>query len=557
MSSVAEVEKRKPHRLNAESGKASPQKYNLQQEEIGCYRLGRFFSESFSGIPYENDISAPIGIGREDSFNPYVADPGGPQKTFRIIVLLHETAHLVHDLSLGACMEVDYLTDKGLGAFLEILHRIPATDPILCPILKGKGRNHLKQTQGVVQALTLLEDSESLANALLSHPSDLQQFAGHVNSVFTRFPNQLEQISGQSLLEGIVAVKTLVSITLRIKNGDDISYLEGLKESTQLLPERLPTIYTAARKLFDGTIGEMLGISTKYYEDAWPRSYSSSPRSISDEGFLYLADMALHIPPFEYLIKSIREGRNQLDDFIPAKRFLREIDALLRKGYFPPIDDCTSSNQFYRTVFDFLAKELGWPSYEETNFAWLAKITAYKQARQEAVDGYRFRMLSEKHQRPSEIVMTDAFDACMKQLIPIFHLTPIGLKKLGGFATESHRVYTPFEERDIGPYFAMARALPLWKDAPREATIDVLPAEWQNQDLFRQEIVYRIVARELKDAVLYDSHFKCPLAGLGCDVSLNECQSITRLDTIPKERCCVRFYTEQKQLKPSRICWLQ
>ncbi len=529
----------------------------LQHEEIGRYRPGRFYSESFSGIPYEIDISIPTSVGRNDSFNPYCPDPGGPLKTLRIAVFLHETAHFVHDMSLGACMEIDYLTDAAIGAFLQILHMIPHGEPFRCPILGGQVRNRLKVVEGISAPLAFLEEREALASALLSKPCDLPEFAFAVNPIFRNFPTELDELSGLSLLEGLVAVKTLVAMTLRVKDEDDAAYLQEMKDNIPLLPERLPPIYNIARRFFDWTIGGMLGISTKYYGDAWPHLYSSSPRSISDEGFLYLTDMALHIPPFEYSVNRIRKGVNRWDDFIPVNRFVREIDALLRKGSFPPLEDPSSPNQFYRTVFDFVAEELGWPSYEETNHAWIAKLNRYKQERQEAADGYRLRMLVEKHLRPSDIVVSDCVEACVSQFIPILHLTPAGLKRLGGFATESKQVYLPFEEPDMAPYYVMRRNLALWKDAPPDATIDVLPAEFGNQELFRQEIVYRIVARELKDAVLYGSKFSCPFAGLGCEVASGICGGATRLDAVPAEGCGLRFYAEQKQITLSQLCWSQ
>ncbi len=531
----------------------------LNDKEIGRYKLGRLYSESFSGIPYETDISIPLTVGRLDSFNPYLHDPGGPEKTLRIAVFLHETAHFLHDMSLGTCMEFDYLADGALVALLQVLHMIPDGELFCCPIHKEQVWNRLKKVKDISAPLDFLEERETLAKKLLFRPHNFPQFACNINPVFRNFPAELEQLSGLSLLEGLVAVKTAIAMTLRIKDEDDITYLTNLKNasSVPLLPERLPIIYNIARRLFDGTIGEMLGISTKYYEDAWPRNYRSSNRAISDEGFIYLADMALHIPPFEHSMNRIQKGINQWEDFTPANRFVREIDTLLKKRGFPPLEDPSSPNQFYKTVFDFVAKELGWPSYEETNHAWIAKLNHYKKARQEATDGYRLRMVVEKHLRPSDIAVADCVDACVRQFVPIFHLTPAGLKKLGGFATENNRMFLPFEEQDMAPYYHMRKNLPLWKDAPKDATIDILPAEFGNQDLFRQEIVYRITSLELKNAILYGNHFTCPFAGLGCKVASKNCQTITRFDTIPTDDCCVRFYAEQKQLMLSRIHWSQ
>ena len=102
---------------------------------------GLFYSESFSGLPYELDLVFPKGVCREDEYHfseqhyryplessrpapkltvilPYNyaqrsgKSCGGPQKTMRLIVLLHEASHFVHDLTLGACLVRDSVLDR-------------------------------------------------------------------------------------------------------------------------------------------------------------------------------------------------------------------------------------------------------------------------------------------------------------------------------------------------------------------------------------------------------------------------------------------------------------
>jgi len=524
-------------------------KFVFHRGEIGHYKFGRFYSDSFSGIPYELDLGMLIGVGRDDSD----ASPGGPQKTLRNIVFLHETAHFVHDLSLGTCMETDYLWDSADAALLDI------REALRCPVLGQKSHGRLERGGTVSAPLVFLKEQEALADFLLSAPSDLLQFSIAVNPDFGKFQEEVKRLSGLSLMEALVAVQTLSAMTFRARTEEDVTYLANIKETIPILPERLPAVYATPRRLFDKTVGRMLRIGTEYYTDAWPQSYANSPRAISDEAFIYLADMALHIPPCEYSIASrIQKGLNSWQDFMPAYRFVREIDTILRTGFFPPLEEGTASNQFYRTVFDFVAQKLHWPSYEETNAAWLVKLKKYKEARQEAADGYRFRLLGEKHLRPADIVASDSVEACMKQIIPIFHLTPTGLKVITGYASsESPTFVTYLEMPDMNPYVTMSMNLPPWKDMPSDGTYDDLAAEVHNRVLFRQEIAYRILMRELKNAVLHCSHFTCPFAGFGCAVASKACQAMTRLDSVPSEQCCLRFYAERRQINLSYFVWSQ
>ncbi len=277
---------------------------------------------------------------------------------------------------------------------------------------------------------------------------------------------------------------------------------------------------------------------------------------MSDEAFLYLSDMALHIPPFEFTAELIRKGRARWEDFIPVNRYVQAIDAILKAGRFPPPEHPQAPGQYYRIVFDSVARSRSWPSYDETNAMWLAKLQKYKDLRKEATDGYRYRLTAERSKNPSAIVFADCVEACMRQFVPILHLTPTGLKSLGGYIIGESRYFTPFEVPGFSPFTAMRRDLPLWQDFPSPGTLEDLRTEPDNQMLFRQEVAYRIVSTELKNAVLYRDRFVCPFAKCGCDVAMPECEGRYGLDNLPAYGCCVRFYGEAKQIDLSRFRWV-
>ena len=124
---------------------------------VGCYRPGQFYSEAICGVPWEQDFLFPGGVGREDCcglqhtingniHESIIIQPwglpaeagtsrGGPEKTRRLIILLHETSHLLHDLSLGVCMVLDSILDITSAMVLDCVKSLSLEKEIQCPLL--------------------------------------------------------------------------------------------------------------------------------------------------------------------------------------------------------------------------------------------------------------------------------------------------------------------------------------------------------------------------------------------------------------------------------------
>lgn len=531
----------------------------LHDVELGHYYPGRFYSDSSSGIPYENDISylGARGVGRLDSWSFDGEIRGGPAKTARIIVFLHETAHLVHDLSLGACIELDNLADAQLAALLHLARRTRNTNPFSCPLVSIE--EGLPKWQGPETAEKLGEfvcEKEYLIALLKGPHSELPACIIPANPEFFPLTEELSQLSAEALMEGLVAVKTSFAMTMRAKEEDDIRYLKKWKDLLPLLPEKLPPFYMVARHIFDSTLGVRLGFPPEDYRDDWPSNYYHSRRAICDEGFMYLADLALHVPPLEWANQRMAKGLNSPTDFIPAYRFVMAIDAIIKRGGFPQRDPALPVNQFYKTVFDCIAKTYSWPTYVETHALWSEKLSIQKERRQEAVDGYRNRLINEKYKNPANVAISDCTAVCARNSIPILHLTPQGAKLIYGIQTEGNMTYSiPFEMPDLDAFGIMGTKLPLWKNQPDKPTAEAFEIEFNNRELFRQEMVFRIVCLTLADAMLHQSCFKCPMSKLGCEVATPACNELHRLDAIPSKRCCVRLYAECKDLDLSRLSW--
>ncbi len=517
--------------------------HDLQSGEIGSYKLGRFYSESFSGEPYENDILSPRGVGR----------PGGLQQTLRLIVLMHETSHYVHDLSLGACMDLEYSMDhchkllvSGLNMMTHYRHIIR------CPLFSTANRYQWMMDPRIRGLFEVVESIEAYSNRLLAIPPRLVQHSSNLRSYLCDSQACLDNISGQSLMEGLVAVKTMVALTERIQNKEDLQYLQEIREDIRIMPEDLPPIYHVARQIFDDTIGSRILNGNVFTGDFWPENYYNSSRLLCDTGFIYLADIALHIPPYEFIKERIKNGQNTQEDFIPAYRFCKALVSILRKGSFPMGNSMTHPEQFYNDLYDYVAgsNKPCWPSIKETNEAWMMKLAFMKESRKEAVDGYSFRMLVEKNQRPHGIVMEDALLNCWLQGVPVFHLTPTGFKRLLLYpGSQSYCIM--YETPDMMVEEVFYKDYPLWKD---HLSADI--EDTNNGDLLSQEIIYRSLCWEIHNAILYKRWLTCPFARRGCSKAVPTCQKVTQLANIPQKKCVLRDYLKQDGLSISYFIWI-
>jgi hypothetical protein len=528
---------------------------NLEYAEIGSYKPGCLYSESFSGKPYEHDLLTPNGVGRTDG-----KTAGGLQKTMRLIVLLHETSHLVHDLSLGTCLDVDFYLDQSsafLTASLRDLQTL-ARSGVRCPVLAGENRGQWLPDAKLKDAFWTIERIEAYKNRLIGSTPGLAHYALTISPAFHPVQDTLESLSGLALLEGLVATKTASILVARAADSADRAYLKANRESLHILPESLPKVYHIARQIFDETVGRMLLCGRNYHQDEWPDNYQNSMRMLSDIGFVYLADMALHIPPVTYQEDRIATGLNTQDDFIPVRRFCRIIATLLRWGRFPM--GRASPEFFYNELFDALAGDQvpSWPTIQETNTAWKVQQALLKQTRREATDGYRFRMLVEREKRPHSMIMGDPMTACWHQFIPVFHLTPTAFKAMRVYIIENRWYIAPVEIPDMAINEFFYVKYPLWKDMPTEVRvgIDDFDYDINNAELLRQEVIYRTFCRELYAALLYSNSICCPFAFQGCRTAGQGCKKITDLATLPRDGCCLYDYLKQDGLDPTKIHWL-
>lgn len=519
---------------------------------IGQYHPGLLYSESFSGMFDEATLNGPtFGVGRDDI-----------QATVRLIVLLHETSHYLHDLSLGTCLNSDFLLDEAAGVTWSLLASLTSAQEVVCPIVDFEW-NTKDQTQREREAVKFIVEREGLANFPRSQPTIV-----NVGSLALDPESGLTDetvLTGEHLLEGIVALKTMIGLAQRANNKKDRAYLRGIAKDLPLLPDSLEATYHVALRLFDAMIGPLLAETNPRRLRSWPDDVydtAENVRLLTDFGFLMVADIALHVPPTEVIFERVKSGRNEPLDFQPVPRFLKAMEVLRRHGGFPPAGE-GGSQGFYQVLYDWLAEKLDWPSYDETQGGWEAKLAVFHEKRRLMSDRYRLRMVLERRKNSMSVLFNEATFACALQAVPVIHLTPTGLKILRTIVTGKNVFSIPFESPTMSVWelWNLEEAVQdsTWQKLKEDST-SLDPYEAMGREILRaevllQEIMIRSMCRALQSAVLKENSLRCPWAERGCHVAQTKCKKIQRLSDVPHHECALRKYAESRGINVNRVVW--
>jgi hypothetical protein len=518
---------------------------------FGRYHPGLFYSESFGGVPEEKLLSESYGVGRGDI-----------QATMRVITLLHEGSHYVHDLSLGTCLCTEFLLDEAEAMTFGWIGSLLAEGDVVCPLIDARGDFRIGGSEAR-EALEVILQREWLATALLHRPIvvNTTALARDVESGLTNDT----VLTGMHLLEGIVAVKTLIGLAERAEGWEDLQYLAEVAKDLPLLPDHLPPLYHLALRVYDATVGRLHTGTNPRRVRKWPYDVLTkepdSLRKVVDTGFIYVADIALHIPPVEVILNRVHAGQNVLTDFLPVKRFLRAVELLGQHGGFPPAG-AGGGKKFYGVLFDWFADQAGWIGYAETQGAWETKIRRLRDdLRREIIDGYRGRMLTARRTSPISVLGGTATDVCAAYNVPLVHLTPTGLKVLRTVLVrdehgELTKLHMPFEFPSMPVWWVWQETPELWTNVPEDLhPADAMEIELPRHRSFLHEIVLRSMGRALYAAILREDALACPWSELGCDVARDECRRIKRLADIPQKQCSLRRYLEWTGIDPNRVGW--
>ena len=262
----------------------------LHKTDIGRYHLGLFYSTAISGVPYEPGFGLPFGVSRENI-----------EGTTRILTLLHECVHYLHDLALGLCINHDLLLDELAQRIFTMVMKLQGYPNVTYPIKNG---NNISVAHFRYE-LQDIEHKDNLLYDLLYKEYDID------THILDRMPSSIT-MSSIHLLEGIACIKSMFLLALQARSEEDLFYLERIRDDIPLLPNNLSEKYALAPKLFDATVGKGFFGNRIWNLRDWPNDvHPSTDRTFIDSSFIHIAEIALHIPPYFMIMENLSIGRNE------------------------------------------------------------------------------------------------------------------------------------------------------------------------------------------------------------------------------------------------------
>ena len=388
----------------------------LRFGEVGSYKTGCFYSEAMFGVPYElGPLHRGIGL-HDEQLTGFGVVEGGPAATNRILTLLHETSHYVQDLTLGAAIESDLLLDEALVMLILAVGRASARGTVRLPLARFRRGLDAEEQEQLAQA----RERTALA----------RRFSDDTTLLTVRWrADRSWSLSGTVLMEGLAASHAARALQLRCDDSDErLDYLAEVQEMVRILPEQLGDPYCTA---LDALTTVLDWRRPADEQPPWPRNQNSKS-GLADLATAFLADIACHIPPVEVIARRVELGEQDWSDFMPGHRYAMALAAISKAGGFPDMPPSGSIDEYYVLLFDGVAAAWGWPSWQETSEAWLAKLARMKQLRRSAGDAFRFRLLVERQPdagllpagRPIEAVL--AADGSDTALDPVGPEDPAG-----------------------------------------------------------------------------------------------------------------------------------
>ncbi len=275
--------------------------------------------------------------------------------------------------------------------------------------------------------------------------------------------------------------------------------------------------------------------------------------------FLFLCDIALHIPPF--LIDGFGQEEEKVPEYcIPHKRFLCALCTLSKNGGIP---DAVEGTDFYITLYDFIATENKWPTFQEVYNRWSVLLYSRMNDTFMVSDYYRCVVLYYKTVRANSILTGHLLNIFSELGIPIFSRYFDAEKKTSylEYIEVWHNNFIVIEQDMFdglmkNPYIIMKSfynrysyqlLLALLRKNGDHFILNLAP-------VFLREIYCRIISKNFYLAVVEKEKFCCPLVELNCQVKTDKCTYLKNLSDLP-EYCCLEIWLKDNKIDPDFMIW--
>lgn len=554
---------------------------------VGTYHPGTFLMRYYlKNFPYERAVQIPLSVGDVDAQDVYSQAPGGEMTTERIMTYIHECNHYIHDMSLSSCVADDYLIDENSAYVKAASEMCPH---ITYPIFGKDTINH-----------NLIHIPEGWFNKMSSNLYikdlffDRHHSSSEVPKYYSLFGKRYLQLtegkglSYQELLEGYVYYKTANDLMSRARLTGKYDYIQKFKNKIQLYPYSFDEenscinisriysnssyVYHIARVIYMSVLKEFdWRKALSYLNNDWPKGYDEKDNiwSVLDCGFFLLLDIVLTIPPISYIPSLCENTELCLEDFSPVHRFLLAMHIIRENNGFP---DATPGELYYITLFNMIAKnpKAKWLDYESTIYVWDNFFKKTLEVTGDTSAGYRYRMFRHKFSKFHKFFLNIPSEILKETTTPLFSLVRGGgLKILRQFGNH----YMPYEGLfDVYELFKM----PFVKWMEYDNVKDYIKQEMEHGQSLMREVVYRMISRNISDALMWRDHFTCCFYAEEYDKarqrgdsynsklsphlfcrSMDKCKccDIKDIQQLPKQNCAVREYLEKTHYNISNLKW--
>lgn len=509
--------------------------------DYGLYRPSRFMVELNRNSVLPGDFHRYILLQNAYVNAPEIAEmvgenTGGDEfldgegALIAMNAVLHEATHLLQDLSLGSELQRDILVD----------------------VIDGMALNLTKERQSNLQTAQF-----PLQSQLEQHPEYGKHYLAYVNGY-----NEIYQNGMVIPLRnpGAVRVIRLTTVDLLEAYAAARSY-----RFMTTFPHSYPHINRSFfNKNMDRRYNKVWTLF-RYYCAFEDRDYRGETMTynlgLDVVSFLLLCDIALHIPPVPWEKFEENKEDSLPACYLPYERFFLALETLHRNDGFP---DAVDGTDFYITLYNFLAEDNQWPTFEAVQNDWL-ELLRYRMQKMAFTtsDHYRFSVGIFKRNHPNDVLF-----AHPAKIFSICQL-PVLIRYYEG--KNSFFEWMDFKET---PFYSVMDNDPnaLTRDPYDIMTSYYNPWTFETaQSAFRQygfsnvksfpltflrEIFCRIISKEFWSTAVdkKKKYFCCPLIELSCKDAKETCSCISDFSRLP-QRCCVRVWLSDYRINPNIIGW--
>lgn len=441
--------------------------------------------------------------------------------------VFHESTHLIQDFTLGSEMLRDILYDIISGqsfAFLKLFEMHKKELPL--PLMQLEGYHQNEKTT----ALRELYD------------------AIYKDYIYIDLPDkQPVRIGTTDLVEAYAAAR---AFHYMIKAEPDSVRADKL--NLWFHNSNLAGTYRKAWFVYETTL--------TFEKNPYKGGALTRNQSLDMTAFLLVCDIALHIPvPIfdEYLEKDYEVPEYSL----PYVRFIRIVQTLARNNGFP---DAVEGEDFYITLFDFIARRNGWPTFQETYEGWCRFLADRMYQGFMISDAYRMICAEYKKNHANELIAAPPGIFFIRTGIPVLvryykgndsFFEYVRISGFGQMTVMDNQPFSPLKD----PYEIMTNSAYRnpWSANTFFAEMGKKEgALWTFRagDTFLREIFCRILSKEFYRAVQQKSCLSCPLADLRCLAKTDECYCLKKLTDLP-DHCCLAVWLKESNIQPYFFNW--